>query len=283
MPGGWNTGPSDANQSTQGANAASSLGATLTIPATANIKGSWVQLVASTPNDATALEVNTLYDGGNSSTATIEASVDIAVAPSGSESSGIILTDFEADSSYGGSSAISSIRIPVSIPAGSRIAGRCQGNAANGGTVYVTCELLDSSYGSPSGSPIDTIGFLESATLGTAVDPGTVTNTKGLWTQLSSAIPHDWRGFYAAVDNQRNANQGNQPGWLIDLGIGASGSEQVVVSNAVWTPRYTGSGRLILGPYMLPILSGTRFAARAQSSLTSSLRIIGVTIYGIRA
>lgn len=96
-------------------------------------------------------------------------------------------------------------------------------------------------------------------------------NAKGPWTQLSAAT-----GFEATAMLLHINTSFNDTRYLIDIGIGAAGSEQVIVPNLqVGIP--TGIAVSVLLPLNIP--AGVRLAARSQDNFGSSGSSISGTLY----
>jgi hypothetical protein len=111
------------------------VGTTVTAASSASSKGSWTQLIASTTNPVVGILV--LLEV--SSTATFL--IDIGTGASGSEV--VLIPDIYA---YFGSSAgpmSAAIFFPVQVPAGTRIAARCQSGTASS-AIYVALSLMES-------------------------------------------------------------------------------------------------------------------------------------------
>lgn len=113
------------------------------------------------------------------------------------------------------------------------------------------------------GQIYDTVGEVTSgATNGTSVS-GTVNNTKGVWAELIASTAR------VATGMQIDIHVGGNGEFLIDIGIGAAGSEQVIIPN-LHASRPTGgsrNGRNYVFPCGL-IPAGTRISARCQASDT---------------
>jgi hypothetical protein len=274
MPGGYPYIPDTCNGTDIGNSpATSSLGTTITASSTINTKGSWTQLIASTAADATWMVVQ-LKRGANTS---VCLAVDIAIGASGSEQT--IATNLTAGLT--GISINPNVVVysfPVTIPAGTRIAARCQADVASD-TVYVTILLLDGSLLGMEGAGIDDIGFNAAASKGTTVNASSTINTKGSYSQLVASTTRDYVGLLISIDPGTNYGLvGNQ---LYDLAIGASGSEIVIIPNILSPKTANGNalGPTPFGPIPLQIPAGTRLAARAQSDTVSTYT--GITVYGI--
>lgn len=94
---------------------------------TANAKGAWVQLIASTVHDYKALILGLSFSGGSSGTDSYL--FDIGVGAAGSEQ--IVVPDFWAGCDNTAFVHNASPEFPVNVPAGSRIAVRCQCTTAS--------------------------------------------------------------------------------------------------------------------------------------------------------
>lgn len=108
-----------------------------------------------------------------------------------------------------------------------------------------------------------------SSLIGTSLTaPGSV-NTKGAWTQVTSSAPFDvaWMSLGIRAAQSDFA--------LLDIGVGGSGSEQVVIPNVPFTGNVND---IYGGPYDYPISipAGTRIAARYQnkSAMSTTLMMI---------
>jgi hypothetical protein len=208
--------------------------------------------------------------------------VDIAVGASGSEKviASNLLVHINSGAIFG------SYAFPVQIPAGSRIASRCQSHTASDGSgAIVQVILFDGAFSQIEGSAgLDAIGFDAVNTQGTQIDPGTTVNTKGAYTQLIASTPRDYMGFIINTDQGNQSTGGTSSNGLLDIAIGASGSEVPIVTNIMVARRSSG---LLQSPLSMPHLpiaipAGTRIAARTSSSInTATYRITGVTLYGV--
>lgn len=111
---------------------------------------------------------------------------------------------------------------------------------------------------------VDQLGTITSSNGPAITKPGTP-NTKGSWVQLIAstafASAELWLSF-----NLVSIAGGND--CLFDIGIGASGQEQVLVPNLMVSQGNTSSGALIRLPAWIP--AGTRVSARIQSSGTTN-------------
>jgi hypothetical protein len=168
--------------------------------------------------------------------------------------------------------------VPIRIPLGTRVAAKS--SIATGGNMMIVGQAAGTSGGVACGSFCELAG---TAGTGTDMDAGTSANTKGAWTQLAASTTNPWRGFMLSVAD--TASGTTAATFLLDIGIGGSGSEQAILSN-YFIHRH--SNHVIVnpwrGPFLCDVPAGTRIAARIQcSSATSTIRHLGVNIHGIVA
>lgn len=97
---------------------------------------------------------------------------------------------------------------------------------------------------------------------GTRATGSASTNTKGSWTQVNASLPFDSYGFWIAIAG--TATSGTLTDALLDIGIGGSGSEVVLVPDllAGWAGTPTQGPRQLWIPIFIP--KGTRVAVRCQ-------------------
>ncbi|GAB1823571.1 hypothetical protein [Herbidospora sp. RD11066] len=262
---------------TVGVTSASSIGVAVTSAGTINTKGSWTEIIAATSSDATGMIVNI----GRGHTQTADFLVDIGIGGSGSET--VLIPNLKADN---GTSLLGpgQIIIPIGVPAGSRLSARCQATAASAVSRIQVLLQRGSWLGQPPLSRVTDYGTVTGDSGATSIDPTTTANTKGLWAQIAASTANPMRAMLVAIGNVANSNR-SAGDWLVDIGIGGSGSEVVIIadwhieastSDDVIYPRY-------LGPIGVNIPAGTRLAARAQSTTMadSADRLFDLAIYGI--
>lgn len=263
MPGGFQLGYGAANFQSPAIVSGTSSGVTVT-PAT-NAKGAYAVLSSSLPYDSAGIILTFRGQGPRYS-------IDIAVGGSGSEI--VVIPDIYVGSTT--SSGLLSVFIPCAIPAGTRVSARAQASAATTAT-DVTAIFFDGSFDTDAALAFaTTYGFTGGSTSGVSVDPGSVSNTKGAWVEIASSITYDIRHLMIGY------NPGSTSGsihWLVDLGVGGSGSEQIVIPN------------LLLGGFdvhgykqnfNINIPAGTRIAMRAQCNTgTAGTRLIDFALTGV--
>lgn len=258
-----------------GASTAVSRGTTITAAATANTKGSYTQLVASTAFDASYILV--MIDDH---AAAVDYLIDIAIGAGGSEQ--VILSNLIATGGTGSLSYGMTYLFPINIPEGSRVTARCQASTLSS-AVRISVLLFGAGIANPETQTIvTTYGDNTVDSGGVSVDSGGVANTKGSYSQIVATTTYAVSSIIVAIGNQRNGVRSSQS-WLMDIAIGAGGSEQVIVPNLVFnastspdivTPQY----------YYLPLTipEGSRIAVRTQSDgIDATDRLMDVIIYGV--
>lgn len=255
---------------------ASSGGTDVTLGAS-NAKGSWAQLTAATTREAQGILLQWSNESGGA------VLLDLGIGSAGNEK--VLIPDFvTAQYTITGPTTANgthSAYFPVAIPAGARVAVRGQTNAGAGFVVSVSAVLFASSPGSRSASVVEAIGVSTASSIATNLDPGGTANTEGSWTELAAATTRQFDAIVLAVHN--NAILTADTEWLVDIGIGAAASEQVVIPNVA----FRADANLIRGTkiYMtvpITIPAGVRVAARAQCSRnTATERVIRAALYGL--
>lgn len=129
--------------------------------------------------------------------------------------------------------------------------------------------------------PLQDAGLTQSGAATTASStPVTVTasatpHTKGSWVELVTTTSFDAGMIWLQCREFINAN-GVDTSMLLDIGVGASGSEQVIVSN-VLIGHHPGSINLPI-PVWIP--SGSRIAVRVQSATASKATEVACYLTG---
>ena len=254
------------------ADTATSLPSSATTAQTANTKGAWVELIASTTGDTHKILTNFKAD-------TYQIIIDIGIGAASSEV--IIVPDLLTSGRESQEAGFYSL--PVFIPDGSRVAVRTQsgGSAGDGPVGSFVC--IGGGFNSEL-TPIlyDNYGLNLGTTRGVDIDPGGVVHTKGAWFELSSSLTYNMSGGFLRLGNTRNSSRQTY-NFLIDVGIGAAASEVVIISN---TAMRTTTGETLTPawvPIPVNIVAGTRVAIRAQcSGIDGSDRKFDAALYGIR-
>lgn len=279
MTGAWKGGHAFSNATDIGAvTASTSTVQLLGDGATTYAKGAWVEMTASTSTDIAWIN----FVGQTHNSAGIAFAVDIGIGAAASEIVVVNNLCFSATTSAG-----QVFLFPFMVAAGTRIAARMSSSSVSD-AMYVKIEAYQDLFASSGlGCAVDTYGFSNATNLGTSVDPGAAANTKGAYSQITASVTNDLAGFMLVIDSQSDTTGvvGNVS-WLIDVAVGANGSEVVILPN-LYQNATSSSGVLFYIPLAIyrpiQIRSGTRIAIRAQcSTATSPDRTIGFTVYGIR-
>ena len=252
----------------------------VTIPAgaSANTKGAWVTLVSSTPDDVDVISFSCTsnYDGGTLN----QGSIDFGIGPAGSEV--VVIHDILVGQG-GNTNKDALFCVPFHAPAGSRIAVRGQDTGAvSAGTVNISY-FFGNFLHSTSSAGVDAVGFLPASTTGTILTAPSAVNTPGAWSQLTSASSSDYVGFYLSLDTANTwGGDTLRYNCMIDVAIGPSGSEQIIVSGLVVALNNTMGNFFpnYLGPFALPIPAGSRISARYTYSSTNG--DCALILYGMR-
>lgn len=224
----------------------SSEGTQVSSAGTNHTKGSFVQLIASTSYTYGGL----LIILGGFNTSGRHFLVDIAIGAAASEQ--VIIPNIyiysQQDSTFGHA------YVPMMIPQGSRISARCQSSTASN---YVRVNVIGIA-GEGLATDAVTYGADTATSSGVTVNSNASANTKGSWTQLTAATTrsHQWGIFCVRA-------AGNSQ-YVFDIGIGGSGSEQLLVPNL--NVRDSSSGDPAIYSFPLRIPNGTRVACRSASA-----------------
>lgn len=260
---------------TVGDTAADSGGKSIT-NGTGNSKGSWGEVIDSTPIAAAGFIL--MISQTNAAVLT-DMLVDIGIGGSGSET--VLIENILVS---GRALLTMSVLFEIPIPAGTRVAARGQNPGGTGATTDVVPVLIPATFTSPSGlGRAATYGAVTGDSGGTAIDPGGSANTKGSWGEIAASTTNPIRRLYVIIGNQGNVARTDCT-WLVDIGIGGSGSEQVLIpdllaaastNNDIVTPA-------IVGPIPVDLPAGTRIAARCQCSITDATdRTLDIVLIGV--
>jgi len=254
----WVTGPR-ALGSTQG----------LLVPSdtTAHVKGAWVELSASLPNDVTGIFIsNALFSLGGKSV------VDIGIGAVASE---VVLVPelFFYTIGGGGSGGNVSHFIPINIAAGTRVAMRCQSASAGPDNYRYSVNFLEANTGVDDSAYTvgENIGVNVGATTQVVLATLGIANSKGNWIELKASLTNDIEWVCMTMDTTGTIIDINQ---RFDIGIGAVASEVVVVGDIPVTGESDGDN-ILPGSLSIPLkmANGSRVSARLQSTATGGSSI----------
>lgn len=256
---------------TYGQQTGTSKGVAISGPGTANTYSAWTQIAASTDIDAVGFWLNGTTDFQTSGSANSRMLVDVAIGASSSELA--VVSSIMAHHTADGLSW--SVWVPVKIPAGSRVSVRMELDTTATTQDYFTVTLVGYSMdGFPGFGACDTMGDNTGSSRGTTVTAGSA-NTKGSWSQIVASTAHDYRELLVAADHFSNQGRG-----LLDIGVGGSGSEVVLIPDLhvnFGQQNQAGKGQYWNLPVSIP--AGTRLAARTQCDQASATA--DVILYGL--
>lgn len=101
-------------------------------------------------------------------------------------------------------------------------------------------------------------------------------NTKGAWVQLVAATTYAVSGVHVYLNPDQSGAQ-----YLVDIGVGTAGSEEVVISN-IYCNTHAGDVALTHLFFPIDIPVGTRLAVRHQCSTTNASAPLttGLVLFG---
>jgi hypothetical protein len=249
MPGGFPLGLEICNGKSAGSTPGPFIASTGT---NSNTKGSWVTIFAATPFDVCYL--NVLLSQGDADTI----AADIGIGAAGQEK--VIVANLMYPSEDDIASSIS-VAMPIQIPMGTRIAARCQWASATNVGINVNMQLFDGAFTQMEGcAGAEAVGFDASATNGTTISSPS-SSSKGSYAPLATATPRDYIGFWVVL-NDNNVSYSAGVRAVIDIAVGASGQEKIIVPDAQSFMQGHFANPNAIGPFWTPIPAGTRVSAR---------------------
>ena len=243
---------------------------TVTAPGAANAKGAWLELIASTANEAQGFFLTTTL----TTTASRQVLVDIGLGAAGSE---VVLLSNHAMSLGEMAHSICSF-IPLRIPASSRVAVRYQRN--NTATLTASVHLVSASGATGYARETETWGADTSDSGGTAVTPGQ-NDAKGSYVQLTAASAKNMHAILIHIHGGDFTLSQNLV--FLDIATGGAGSETVLVPDLLVFSNAADSQYrpAVIGPIPCYIPAGTRVAVRAQDTdATVELFDVSIIAFG---
>lgn len=246
-------------------------GTSVTANSTPNVKGaSWTQIGSATSFDYNEVFLSIALGG----TVVGRVRFDLGVVTSGG-STQIIAADLFMDFSTVASHA--DFVLPVNIPKGATLWGRCQSNTAS----VVLSVVINGIQG--QGRMMRGCRGIASCTDWTNTDPTNTATLNGTtftsWVQIQSSTAQRIGGLIVAIDGKgatlTSANVLFQVGW------GSAGNERTLFQFAV---RMAGAINVppAVGPIPCDLPSGTRLAFRAQASAADT-NVLGLALMGLIA
>lgn len=241
----------------------SGIGVTVTSGASANQKGSYA-LIGSTTGFA--------YDGfilQVTGVSTIRGRLDIASNIAADE---IIVQDLFFDNASGIANEGFKIPIPVAVPSGAQLKARLQANVGS-----ATCRVSIIGYTGSAELPKGYRALL-SATDFTNTDPANSVTPSGTtlsaWGTVAASSQARFAGLYFSAATGGTTSGRTATALTYNIGIGASGSEIILISSIASQFTTNGpSGAEVgpRGPFKCDIPSGKRLAFQFQNNVTSNV------------
>ena len=251
---------------------------TATPSGTAHAKGAWTQVVSALEEDASLVVIR--GNGAATSGSGRAVALDLGVGAASSEQ--VVLEGFDV----GQSSANPFWIVPISVPAGERVAVRVQSAVTN------NCLFSFDFYGSGGlvggGQAVGlwtTYGFNAAGSTGTAVTPGN-SNAWGSWTQIGSTTSseHDvwmFTGSMGANSATTSIVYRTQFAFAADATeAGTQATNDTMIEGPFWSMS-TGEARTMLqlpSPFYNSVPSGMGIWARAMASGTA--QTVYLTAFG---
>jgi hypothetical protein len=116
-------------------------------------------------------------------------------------------------------------------------------------------------------------GTVTTTSAGTVITASASINTKGSWAQLVASSAIDSCCLEVALTGNASSSANGQS---VDIGIGAGGSEVVIVADLMTQPPWNNSVHYVF-PISIP--AGTRIAARTQATTASSPVTCAVNLF----
>lgn len=264
------------NLATVGTDTTISSGTIVVGSGTANTKGPYVEMTASTPFAVTGVILQVTYAG--SGILSNNFLFDIATGGAGSETP---IVENIAVTAIGVRGGYTPVFIPIAIPSGSRISVRCQ-NSSTSTTGVLGVGLILVGGTAAGASSCQTYGANTATSRGTSVDPGGSANTKGPYVELTSATTAD-ANYLVLMFTRAAQALSESVNWLIDIATGGPGAESVLIADVQVAGSITGDRVLptSIALAVPTISSGTRLSARAACSVTSGARVVDVSVLAL--
>jgi hypothetical protein len=236
-------------------------------PGVSNTKGAWVEVVASASADLD--EILVVHRNSGVSAGANGMLLDVGTGGAGVESVQV------ADIALAYTTIANTIRVPIAIAAGTRLAVRAQTNRSSSSDLdvaIVSKRFRANTVRSPSS--IDTLGADTSTSSGVAM------STSGTWVQVTAATSRAYRGVTACPTSRDNTMTNSTVAF--DIGVGPGGSEVAAVADCWYVASTTETLQQYGGSTYIAvdIPAGSRVAARvvdaAPGNSAYSVVLLGV-------
>lgn len=244
-------------------------GTSVTASGTANTKGAYTELIASTVGDSYGVWV--YLRGLQTSATNTSCLVDISLGAAASEV--VLIPNVNAGAADIANRGMQFYFFPVFIPAGSRVAARCQ--AAVVSDVVTVGVTLEKQNPYPDVySRVTDYGTVSASSRGTLVTAGA--GAYGSFTSVGSTTARDHLAWTIGVDQGGDTTLA-ATGLLAEIGIGGV----TVAGPFRWDQGATEQVQGVFPPIAVyaPVPSGTQMQVRVAASATSD--IPGVILYAM--
>jgi hypothetical protein len=228
---------------------------------TAHTKNSaWTELIATAEHPCSALLVQL---GGTSLNNNTNWFIDIGLGAGGSEA--VLIPNLWVSHGTLGVQQWTYL-LPCEIPKGSRIAARASGSST-AQSVLTNAQVLAGHWLAPSNpNPVRMYGGTVANSGGVSLTPGA--SALSAWQQVTAATEFQ-HSFLTIVCGKIYTDTALTDDWLaLDVGIGGSGSETVLVGDLpIGVPAASDTLlQTVLGPLPVDIPKGTRLSIRARGN-----------------
>lgn len=241
-----------------------------------NVKGSWTEIVASTPFMACCFTI--LFSGVTAG----DFLFDIGFGANPNEVA--FVSNLHHSDRQSGQGPTSVYWFPIPIPAGTRVTVRSQCQSGGSKVGYVTIILCEAQFvREPALSRATVYGAATGDSGLVGLDPGGTADTKNSYSEIVASTTYPIRELYIVLGNQANTAR-TDCNWLIDISVGASLSEQIVIPDVYVSCNAVGDLVLpeVIGPIPVNIPAGSRLAARCACSIIDATdRLVDVGIIGV--
>lgn len=241
---------------------------------TINTKGAWIS-VGTLTADCSAFLLKINYT--NNGQADFGAQVDIGIGGVGSQV--VLVPTINLTNTSFFTADIFQHLIPLALPAGTQLWCRSAVRIASF-TGSIKCWITpfaDTFLSDGAFTGIDAIGSTGVGS-GTVITPGSnLTGTKGSYATLNTTAgtARDYAGFFLAFDLAHNVV--NESGNVLDIAIGASGSQKIIVPDLfIYIGGVEAPNDLEYLP--IPLAAGTQLWCRSAATNAGNF---GVTLYGV--
>ena len=218
---------------------------TATSGASANATGAWVQLIPSTTisaGDTTGLLLIAATGPGASATNDNSTLIDIGTGAAGQE---VVIVP---DVAIGGlQNTALHLAIPVRIPGATRVAFRSRCATASRLQRFTSVFFYALPFVDRLPTTLDVLGTSQSTSAGTAMS-----GSSGTWVEINASTTKDYQALVIIPSGAANFTGGTTTTNKLELGVGASGSEEVV---AAYNTEVSGANGYVV-PAFATLLAG---------------------------